>query len=220
MVFIKWIKSVFNWNKTVKVEPIPAINKESEKEQEPVKPVHNPEWMNQAEADLGKKETDPAYNKSMSKKWSLFGMNLGTIKENWAAWCGLFVAASLAGAGISYQYTGALARNWGQYGSAIEWKQDGIPRGAIVWVNHSAKCSSSSSNHVAFANGDCAAADVTKSGSTIDLLGGNQQNMVKVSAYKTSTICSVRWPKEIEKPAKVLKSKNCNSKSYVKESTQ
>lgn len=175
-------------------------------------------WMNEAKADLGKKETDASYNKEMSAKWKLVGLNLGTIKENWAAWCGLFVAACLAGAGYGYQKNGATAKNWDNFGQKIEWKINGIPQGAIVRINHNANCKSSSSNHVTFSYGDCTPEDV-KSGN-FQGLGGNQGNMVKVSSFPMGHICSVRWPNETDIPAKVTMSKNCKASAASGESTR
>ncbi len=182
----------------------------------------SPPWYLFALKYKGRNENEPEFNKDMSAKWKLFGMNLGTIKESWAAWCGLAMAVALSGVGVDYAKNGALARNWASYGTEINWKKDGIPQGAIVQINHT-KCGSSSSNHVAQANGDCTVADLTKKNATIDLYGGNQGNTWKVSTYAVTEICAVRWPKDVKdspKPAKVLKSVNCSSKTKDNESTR
>lgn len=201
----------------------------------------SPPWYTFALKFKGKKETDPSFNKEMSAKWSLFGMNLGTIATNWAAWCGLAMAVALSGVGVDYAKNGALARNWAQYGVEIEWKKDGIPQGAVVQVNGSGNCASASGNHVSQASGDCAASDLiemkktkdkngkdiyvpsVKSAATIDLYGGNQGNTWKVSTYKVATICAVRWPKDVvdyPKPGPVTKSVNCTAKQASAESTR
>lgn len=181
---------------------------------------NTPPWYKFAKRYQGKNESDPAFNKEMSKKWSLFGMNLGTIAKSWAAWCGLFVAVGLAGASIDHAHNGALARNWGIYGVGIQWKVEGIPQGAIVHINHKGNCSSGSSNHVAYADGDCAARDLLKKGATINLYGGNQGNRAKVSTYPVWEICNVRWPKEYPKRGTITKSINCTSGSAGSESTR
>lgn len=180
-----------------------------------------PPWYIFALQFKGKKENDAAFSKMMIPKWSLFGMNLGTISENWAAWCGLAMAVSLSGVGIDYAKNGALARNWAKYGKEINWKRDGIPQGAIVQINHNS-CGSSSGNHVAQANGDCSAEDLIKTGATIDLYGGNQGNTWKVSTYSVKEICAVRWPdnKDYPVPGKVIKSAGCSSLSKGTESTR
>jgi len=189
-------------------------------------------WYHFAKKYNGKKETDPAFNKMMSAKWSLFGMNLGTISQSWAAWCGLAVAFSLAGVGYDYQKNGSLARNWHKYAVEIVYKTDGIPKGSIVQINHKGICKDGSSgNHVAFAEGDCAPQDIFdmvknsqgkwvhrgntpkfKSGATFDLYGGNQGNSWKVSTYPVWEICAVRWPKEEAKPKPVFISNKCSSR--------
>ena len=191
---------------------------------EPPKPAgKNPPWYDEAKKFQGKKETDPAFNKEMSKKWSLFGMNLGTISQSWAAWCGLAMAVALSGVGVDYAKNGALARNWAKYGVEINWKQDGIPKGSIIHINHSGDCKSSSSNHVAQAEGDCTVADLTSPGAYIDLYGGNQGNTWKVSTFPVKEICAVRWPKDVKdypKPGPVTKSEKCSSKKPSGDSTR
>lgn len=179
-----------------------------------------PPWYVEAKKYSGKKETDPAFNAEMSKKWALFGMNLGTIKESWAAWCGLAMAAVLAGVGLKYQSDGEMARNWGKFGVPIEWKTAGIPRGAVIWINHNSNCSASSSNHVTQADGDCAPADLTKPGATFNGYGGNQDNTWKVSTYPVADICAVRWPSDYPMPPKLTKSDRCTSGSSGSESTR
>lgn len=197
-----------------------------EKPADPVTPPSSdrkaPPWYTFALQFKGKKETDPTFNKEMSKKWSLFGMNLGTIAESWAAWCGLAMAVALAGVGVDYQKNGALAKNWASYGVAIDWKKDGIPQGAIVQLN-SSSCSSGSGNHVSQAEGDCTPEHLAKPGATIDLYGGNQGNSWKVSTYKVAKLCAVRWPKDVKdfpKPGRITKDIKCTSGSDSGESTR
>jgi hypothetical protein len=198
------------------------------KTSEPIPPPSSgerksPPWYLFALRFKGKKETDPEFNKEMSAKWSLFGMNLGTIAKSWAAWCGLAMAVALSGVGIDYQRNGSLARNWAKYGVEITWRQDGVPQGSIIHINHNADCKSSSSNHVAQANGDCAAEDLLKPGATIDLYGGNQGNTWRVSTFPAAHICAVRWPKDVKdypKPGPVTKSINCTSKGSNNDSTR
>jgi hypothetical protein len=137
-----------------------------------------------------------------------------------------------------------MARNWGKYGEAIEWRVNGIPQGAFVWINHNFNCSpGSSGNHISQADGDCAAGDlvemvkdssgvyqpVVKKGATINLYGANQQNTWKTSTYPVKEICAVRWPKKPTDPKqmkawipprKITKSINCTSGKIGKESTR
>lgn len=189
----------------------------------PPAPVTVPPWYSFAKKFSGKKETDPEFNKEMSKKWSLFGLNLGTIATSSAAWCGLAMAVALSGVGLDYAKNGALARNWASYGVAIDWKRDGIPLGAIVQINHNLNCKASDGNHVAQAEGDCSPADLLKPGATIDLYGGNQGNTWKVSTFSAKEICSVRWPSELKdhpKPAPIKQSVKCTSKGATGSTTR
>lgn len=200
-------------NKKTTPEPLPEAPAEKK----------SPPWYLFALKFKGKKETDPEFNKEMSTKWSLFGMNLGTIAKSWAAWCGLAMAVALSGVGIDYQRNGALAKNWAKYGVEIEWKQDGIPQGAIIHLNHKAICNTSGNNHVAQANGDCTAEDLLKKDATIDLYGGNQGNTWRVSTFPAAHICAVRWPKDVKdypKPGPIKKSVDCTSKKSTGDSTR
>jgi hypothetical protein len=178
-------------------------------------------WYARAKQYVGKTEYDTGFNRFMSGFWKLVGLpHYKTIVGSSFAWCGLFVVMALAGTDMNFIKNGAGAKNWDKFGVAIDWKADGIPQGAIVRLNHNHKCDSSSGNHVAMADGDCAAVDLLKSGATINLYGGNQSNSAKVSTYDVKEICSVRWPADYAKAEKVLKSVNCSGKKSGRESTR
>jgi hypothetical protein len=183
-----------------------------------------PPWMTEAKKYSGKTETDPTFSKFMiGRIKALFGMVTNTIATSTWAWCGFAIAVALSGASYDYQKNGEMAT----YGTVINWKQDGIPEGAIVRINHKLDCSSESSNHVSMANGDCAPGDLTKSGATIDLYGGNQGNTWKVSNYSAKEICNVRWPTKPSDPnvkwiapRKITKSVKCTSAKTSNETTR
>lgn len=176
-------------------------------------------WMDEVEKHKGKKESDSVWNKYLSGFWKIVGLpGYKTIVGTSFAWCGLFVAMVMSNSGLKWDPRGAGAKNWADFGAKIEWQKDGIPRGAILHIDHDKDCKGGG-NHVAFANGDCAPEDLKKT-DTIDLLGGNQSNQVKISTFSVGEICAVRWPAEAEKPAKVLKSVNCTSKKAGGESTR
>lgn len=180
----------------------------------------DPYWMKKAEEYKGKKENEPVFNKFLSGFWKIVGLpNYKTLVGTSFAWCGLFVAAVLNMSDLPWQKSGAGAKNWAQYGVAIEYKKVGIPRGAILHLDHDKDCKGGG-NHVTFANGDCSPEDVVKSGATFAGLGGNQGNQVKVSVYSTKEICAVRWPTNVPAPAPVKVSKNCTSTGSTGESTR
>lgn len=184
-------------------------------ENRPVNPVYT-----EAKKHAGKKETDKTFSAYLSKYWGKVGLpGYKTIAGSTYAWCALFIAAMSINAGVGYVKTrGASAKAQDAYGVAIDWKRDGIPRGAVVRVNSGANCSSSSGNHVTFADGDCTLEDLKRG--TFPGFGGNQANSVKRSTYKVANICAVRWPAEIAKPSKVTKSVNCVTESSKEESTR
>lgn len=208
------IKAFFQGKKE-KVSPMAEVPPK----EEPKEKRKPPAWYLFALKFKGKKETDPEFSKYMVPQWKLFGINLNTIAQSWAAWCGLAMAVALASVGIDYQHNGQLARNWSTYGREIRWQIDGIPQGAIVQINH-VKCGSGSSNHVSQANGYCTAKDLLKPGATIDLYGGNQGNTWQVSTYSVKEICAVRWPNGVEMPPPVTESENCASRKVSGGSTR
>ncbi len=192
----------------------------------PIKPVippaSGPSWYRWAKQFQGKHESDKglqAILKGMARR--LFGFNWGDMTTSTWAWCGLGAGAALMAVGLSWQTDGHMARNWGKYGDEIVWRRDGIPRGAKVWINHGLNCKSTSGNHIADADGDCAPEDLKSPSDTINLYGANQSNAWKVSTYRVAEICAVRWPSDAaERPYKVTKSVNCTSGASGSESTR
>lgn len=181
--------------------------------------VENPSYL-EAKKYEGKTESDKKFGAWLSGYWKKTGLNYKTIVGSSFAWCALFIVAVQSDTGQKY-IASAAARSQAKTGVEIVYKQNGIPRGAIIHLNHSGNCSSGSGNHVTFADGDCTPADVTKSGATFAGFGGNQGNTVKRSIYKVSTICAVRWPAEVQKPGLITKSVNCTgTPSKTEESTR
>jgi hypothetical protein len=216
------------WGADKKTEapvPVVAIEKIAPIKLTPPKPKEEekrpaPPWYLFALKFKGKREQDPEFNKEMSAKWGLVGLSkYKTISGKTYAWCGLAMAVALAGVGLSHQKDGAGAKNWAKYGVAIDWKTDGIPRGAIIHIN-SKECGSGSGNHVTQADGDCSPEDLNKPGATINGFGGNQGDTWKVSVYNVKAICAVRWPKEYPKPPPIKKSDRCTSGKAKDESTR
>lgn len=165
-------------------------------------------WLDAAKKHSGAVETNSKFNAYLSGFWKIVGLpGYKTIVGTSFAWCGLFVAAMLYEVDLPWQKDGAGARNWAKYGVAVDWQRNGIPRGAIVHINHNGCTGGSSGNHVGFANGSCAPADL-KSGS-FNMYGGNQGNAAKVSAFPVKNICAVRWPPGVAVPAPVTASKGC-----------
>jgi hypothetical protein len=179
----------------------------------------NPAYT-EAKKHEGKKETDPKFNKWMSSFWRLVRLpHFKTIIGASAAWCGLFIAVMNHEAGLQWISSGALAKNWAKYGQEVNWKRDGIPRGAVVHVNGS-YCGKGSGNHVTFADGSCTASYLATKGAVMPGFGGNQASMVKRSYYDAKKICAVRWPAEIKLPGPVKKNIDCGSGKAANESTR
>jgi hypothetical protein len=179
----------------------------------------NPAYV-EAKKYLGKTEFNTTFNKWLSGFWRIVGLpNYKTIIGTTFAWCGLFIAAMNSEVGQQWISNGAGARNWANYGQAIDWKRDGIPQGAVVHIN-SKSCSSGSGNHVTFADGACTPEYLASRGAVVPGLGGNQSSMVKRSMYSASKVCAVRWPPELPLPPSVTRNVSCGSGNDSNESTR
>ena len=174
------------------------------------KQPENPAYL-EAKKHTGKSEYDSTFNKYLSAFWPKAGLSgYKTIIGSSFAWCGLFILAMNSEVGLKYISGAAGARNWAKYGQAIDWKKNGIPRGAVLHINGNTDCSSGSGNHVTFADADCTPADLLKSGAVVPGFGGNQSNTVKRSIYPVKNLCAVRWPAEIPLPQAITVSSDCN----------
>jgi hypothetical protein len=190
--FFAWLSSLFTRKPIVPVAPENPAYKEAKKHE-------------------GARENDPKFNRYLSSFWGRVGLsNYKTIVGTTFAWCGLFIFAMNTEVGQRSISGAAGARNWARYGVSIDWRRDGIPRGAVMHLNHNGRCTSGSSNHVTFADGACTATDLMRKGATVPGFGGNQANTVKRSIYPVYEICEVRWPSEIPLPGPVSQSVDCS----------
>lgn len=178
-------------------------------------------WNKKAKEQSGKTEKDKGLTLLLGPLWmKLYGINYKDLVGSSHAWCGLAMGACLMWGGMKWQPGGASAKAWGKYGVAIDWKTNGIPRGAIIHINHGFDCNSSKYNHVAQADGDCTSSDLLKAGAKINLYGGNQSDTWKVSTFAVKEICEVRWPADYEFPPKILKSVKCSYDTKENDKTQ
>ncbi len=179
-----------------------------------------PKWYLWAKALAGKRETDESLIALLVPTWAKLGLpGYKKLAGKAFAWCGVAAASALIATGYSYQKNGAAARNWAKFGQEIDWRANGIPRGAIMHINGASNCNSASSNHVTFADGDCAASDLGK-GASVPGYGGNQADSFKRSMYPVADLCAVRWPSEEQLPPPVKASVDCAGKASSGESTR
>lgn len=186
-----------------------------------------PAWYLKAKEYEGKKETDSKFQAYMNPFWAKVGLpNFKGLVGSARAWCALAVFMALSAAGYQTGKLNASAISGDNAGVKIDWKANGIPRGAIVRINHGSNCKTSSNNHIGFADGDCTPADLLKPNAKFNMYGGNQGDSFKVSSFPVNDICSVTWPKgdaegnPIPLPGKVEKSDHCTGAATPAESTR
>lgn len=226
MAFFKWLKSLFVTD-SVKVEPLPKVNQPAPIPTELEQRELDPAYLEAKKYD-GKKETDRKFSAFLGAFWEKVGLKsyVGRgIAGASLAWCALFFFAMNSQVGQDV-VASAGAKKIGQSGYEIDWRKNGIPQSAGVWKN-SSNCSSSSGNHITWADGDCSAEDLLKPKATWAGYGGNQNDSVKTSIYcakgdcdqKKDVICRVFWNKK-QLPPKITKSINCSSGKSIIESTR
>ncbi|MGZ3796484.1 MAG: transglycosylase SLT domain-containing protein [Pseudobdellovibrionaceae bacterium] len=123
-----------------------------------------------------------SHDKELSKGWSLTKncKNFKTVIGKEHAWCGMSLATALNSCGYKIPEQCETALKWKEYGTPIDWKIKGIPKGAIV-VLATSHVTTSDKNH---APGEY----------VVNCLGGNQGNSINVTNYSLSNVAAVRWP--------------------------
>lgn len=141
--------------------------------------MRQPTWITEAFKDVGVTEIKGAlHNPKVVQYWK--DIKRGGIKDDETPWCAAFVGAMLERVGIkSTRFEGAK--------SYLEWGQSRtVPSyGCIVVFNRAG------GGHVGFVVG------VTDDDRLL-VLGGNQDDQVKVSAFKRDNVVGYRWPNEVE----------------------
>jgi uncharacterized protein (TIGR02594 family) len=135
-----------------------------------------PKWLEIAMREIGVQEVPgPGDNPRV-----LEYHQTTTLKatDDAVAWCSSFVNWCMKQAGIQGSGS-AAARSWLTWGK----KLDGPRNGCIAVLKRG---NNPNNGHVAFYVGE--------TNSTISLLGGNQGDQVKVSAFPKTMVLSYRWP--------------------------
>ena len=141
-----------------------------------------PKWLEVAQRELGVKEyPGPQHNPRIVEYAA--HTSLGA-KSDEIPWCSSFVNWCMAQARV--KGTGsAAARSWLDWGVKLEQPVTGC-------VAVFERGSDPRSGHVAFY--------VSHTDKTINVLGGNQSNQVKIAPYKAERRLAYRWPKDMPVP--------------------
>ena len=151
-----------------------------------------PAWMKAALAEKALWESSGVTEKTTAGKQRIlayFGAT-DTKPDASLAWCGAFTAFCLAEGGLkeTVRKSAARASSWKQWASAsIPRGSDAVPQGAVVVLSPAP--GSQRSGHVGFYSQSLNIGGVPH----VELLGGNQSNTVKLSAFPKSKIASIRW---------------------------
>lgn len=138
----------------------------------------DPRWYAIAWGERGQKEqAGPGDNPRILAYQTACSYN---AKDEDVPWCSSFANWVMKQAGIKGSGE-AAARSWLKWGQEL----DKPRRGAITVLT---RPGSSTNGHVAFYVGE--------EGGRLKLLGGNQENQVKISYYDKSRLLSYRWPKD------------------------
>lgn len=144
-------------------------------------PTPMPKWLDEAFRQRGTTEIHGPQTNSKIKSW------LQKLKAWWSddetPWCGTFVAHCLDAAGLVIPKYWMRAKEYANYGTACP--RDAIPFGAICVKSRVG------GGHVFFAVAR------SRDGTIIYGLGGNQHDMVNITAFKLSDIDAIRWPPSV-----------------------
>lgn len=159
-------------------------------------PVDMPSWMAIAQREVGVIEFKGQKHNPRIVEYlrSTTNADLGDAyrAKDETAWCAAFVNWCLLKAGLPAKRD-ALARRWIDYGYAVE--EDDAPYGAITIIRSAKKndlaTGSTTGYHIGFLH------DLNKS--RVTLLGGNQSDSVKLSAFNRNAymVVATRWPSSL-----------------------
>lgn len=138
-------------------------------------------WMQIAVSLIGTTEIKgPRHESRILAMWD--SIRCGWFKDDETPWCAAFVGHCLETAGFRSTRS-AAARSYEKWGGPARYSGFPIPFGAVVVLS---RPGAPGSGHVGFYCGP--------SGSGFALLGGNQNDAVRISSYLWSRIVAVRWP--------------------------
>jgi uncharacterized protein (TIGR02594 family) len=100
-------------------------------------------------------------------------------------WCGAFAAHCMAESHNPVPAGAAAARSWKNWGVEVPAGSGDIPRGAVVVLSPSE--GTGTTGHVGFFN------QFLENGTKVELLGGNQSDKLKRTAFLSSRIAAIRW---------------------------
>lgn len=147
---------------------------------QPFAPAREPAWVAYARTKLGTHEiAGPEAHPFIIECLRDVGIR-GSLLSDETAWCSAFANRCMKAAGI--RGTGsALARSWEHWGVALD-----KPRSGCIAIfsrppdpNH---------GHVGFLAG------IGPGGETLQILGGNEDNAVRVLGYPRVRLIGYRWP--------------------------
>lgn len=146
------------------------------------------DWMGIAQGEMGIKELPGA--KENPRIIEYHSKTTGAFSSDEVPWCSSFVNWVMSTAGYNTTKS-AMARSWLNYGLSLK-----TPKyGCIVILSRG---SNKRSGHVGFF--------WKKNMMSIEVLGGNQSNQVKISKYYIWQVLGYRWPSakdKLEAPTKL-----------------
>jgi uncharacterized protein (TIGR02594 family) len=160
--------------------------------------MNEPAWLVEALKHIGTREIPGAKHEPKILSWWK-AIKRGGIKTDEVPWCAAFVGGCLEAVGI-------ISSRFESARSYLTW---GVPlktpvRGCIVVLARSG------GGHVFFATAD------DGNGRLLGI-GGNQGDMVSISAFSKDRVIGFRWPKAVPIPTEPLRVIGSNLKSSTNE---
>lgn len=159
-------------------------------------------WMTEARALIGTREVPGAANNPVIMAWGnrlgarVLGIAYGADS---VPWCGLFAAWCMHQAGLKPPAIAIRAKAWATWGQAL-------PLRAVPPVGAIAVFERQGGGHVGFV-------DSVNADGSLNILGGNQGDVVNVRRFGRDRLIALRWPAGVPfaDPAKIAATAAANT---------
>ena len=144
-------------------------------------------WLEEARRLIGTREVPGAGNNPVIMSWGnrLGARVLGIAYGNdGVPWCGLFSAWCVHHAGLAPPKIAIRAKSWATWGEALPLNRT-PPLGAVAVFERQG------GGHVGFV-------DSVNADGSLNILGGNQGDMVSVRRFGRDRLIALRWPAGVQ----------------------
>lgn len=152
--------------------------------------VAHPKWIEFALAHRGMHEVAGDGDNPTVVEWLAAAGLPKNLQHDSTAWCGVTARACVVAAGLTPPHGAAAARNWIGWGTELA-----APVEGCIAVFHRVDPAQPNvqHGHVGFVMG-------VGPGAVLQILGGNEDNQLRIKPYPTARLLWLGWPPGVELP--------------------